>query len=49
MGFDTFSFDPRIGAGIKAAGYTTPTPIQERAIPLVPGAPLTRICLKACE
>ena len=35
MGFDAFSFDPRIAAGIKAAGYTTPTPIQERAIPLV--------------
>jgi len=33
--FEQFSFDPRIGAGIKAAGYTTPTPIQQQAIPAV--------------
>jgi len=26
---------PRIGAGIKAAGYSTPTPIQQQAIPVV--------------
>ena len=35
MSFERFSFDPRISAGIKAAGYTTPTPIQERAISVV--------------
>ena len=35
MSFEQFSFDPRIEAGIKAAGYTTPTPIQEQAIPVV--------------
>lgn len=35
MNFEQFSFDPRIAAGIKAAGYTTPTPIQQQAIPLV--------------
>ena len=35
MNFDQFSFDPRIAAGVKGAGYTTPTPIQEQAIPVV--------------
>ena len=35
MNFEQFSFDPAIAAGIRAAGYTTPTPIQEQAIPLV--------------
>ena len=35
MNFERFSLDPRIGAGVKAAGYTTPTPIQHQAIPVV--------------
>ena len=35
MNFEQFSLDPRIEAGIKAAGYTTPTPIQQQAIPVV--------------
>ena len=35
MDFEQFSLDPRIRAGIKAAGYTTPTPIQQKAIPFV--------------
>ncbi len=35
MSFDSFSLDQRIMAGIVAAGYTTPTPIQTRAIPAV--------------
>ncbi|MEK7373689.1 MAG: DEAD/DEAH box helicase, partial [Thermodesulfobacteriota bacterium] len=35
MNFEQFSFDPAIFAGIRAAGYATPTPIQEKAIPLV--------------
>ena len=35
MQFDQFSFDPRIVAGIKNAGYTIPTPIQQQAIPVV--------------
>ncbi|NQT24075.1 DEAD/DEAH box helicase [candidate division KSB1 bacterium] len=35
MIFDQFSFDPNIHKGIKIAGYVTPTPIQEKAIPLV--------------
>jgi ATP-dependent RNA helicase RhlE len=35
VNFEQFSLDPRIGAGVKAAGYTTPTPIQQQAIPVV--------------
>lgn len=35
MNFDSFSFSPQINAGILAAGYTTPTPIQLRTIPSV--------------
>lgn len=35
MSFKKFSFDRRIAAGINAAGYTTPTPIQDQAIPIV--------------
>ncbi len=35
MTFKQFSFDPRIEAGVKAAGFTTPTPIQAQAIPVV--------------
>lgn len=33
MNFDSFSLHPRINAGISAAGYSTPTPIQIRTIP----------------
>ena len=35
MNFEQFSLDPRINAGIKSAGFTTPTPIQQQAIPPV--------------
>ncbi|MHB0857558.1 MAG: DEAD/DEAH box helicase [Anaerolineae bacterium] len=35
MHFEQFSLDPRIVAGIKTAGYTTPTQIQQQAIPVV--------------
>jgi ATP-dependent RNA helicase RhlE len=35
LSFEQFSFDPRIRAGIKAVGFTTPTPIQQQAIPVV--------------
>ena len=35
MNFEEFSFDRRIAAGVKSVGYTTPTPIQEKAIPVV--------------
>jgi ATP-dependent RNA helicase RhlE len=33
--FEPFKFHPSIKAGIKALGYTTPTPIQDQAIPPV--------------
>ena len=33
MSFDTFAFHPQIKAGISAAGYSTPTPIQHQTIP----------------
>ncbi len=33
MSFDSFSFHPQIKSGILAAGYSSPTPIQLRAIP----------------
>lgn len=35
MSFNQFGLDPRILAGVKAAGFTTPTPIQDQAIPKV--------------
>ena len=35
MSFSSFKFHPQIAAGIKALGYTDPTPIQVRAIPPV--------------
>ena len=33
MIFNQFNLDARLQAGIKRAGYNTPTPIQEKAIP----------------
>ncbi len=33
MNFSSFGFDQRIAAAIAAAGYETPTPIQEKTIP----------------
>ena len=35
MNFEQFSLDRRIASGIKTAGFTIPTPIQEQAIPVV--------------
>jgi len=35
VNFDQFNLDTRLQAGIKRAGYTTPTPIQIKAIPEV--------------
>jgi superfamily II DNA/RNA helicase len=35
MNFEAFLFHPHIAAGIAAAGYSTPTPIQTQAIPKV--------------
>ena len=33
MNFETFNFHPSIMAGVRALGYTTPTPIQLQSIP----------------
>lgn len=35
MNFDSFAFHSQINAGISAAGYSTPTPIQIRTIPAI--------------
>ncbi len=35
MEFRRFNFHPFVAAGVEAAGYITPTPIQEQAIPPV--------------
>ncbi len=35
MSFERFSLDARLHDGIHSAGYTTPTPIQDQAIPPV--------------
>jgi ATP-dependent RNA helicase RhlE len=35
LSFEQFMFDRRIAAGVKAVGYTAPTPIQEEAIPVI--------------
>jgi ATP-dependent RNA helicase RhlE len=35
MGFNSFKLHPSIMAGVRALGYTTPTPIQVQAIPPV--------------
>ncbi|MBI4847808.1 MAG: DEAD/DEAH box helicase [Nitrospirae bacterium] len=35
MEFIEFNFHPTVAAGVKAAGYETPTPIQHQAIPPV--------------
>ncbi len=35
MKFETFNFHPAIATGVTAAGYVTPTPIQDQAIPHV--------------
>jgi ATP-dependent RNA helicase RhlE len=35
MEFNAFDFHPHVAAGVTAAGYSTPTPIQVQAIPLV--------------
>jgi ATP-dependent RNA helicase RhlE len=33
LNFSSFGFDQRIASAIAAAGYETPTPIQEKTIP----------------
>ncbi len=35
MKFTEFNFHPKVAAGVTAAGYVTPTPIQAKAIPTV--------------
>jgi ATP-dependent RNA helicase RhlE len=35
LNFETFNLHPSVAAGVAAAGYETPTPIQARAIPQV--------------
>ena len=35
MSFEQFSLDQRVISGIKSVGYTTPTPIQQQAIPII--------------
>ena len=35
MDFQSFEFHTNVAKGVKAAGYVTPTPIQEQAIPAV--------------
>ncbi|MFC5068290.1 DEAD/DEAH box helicase [Flaviflagellibacter deserti] len=35
MSFDTLGLSPKVLAAVEATGYTTPTPIQEQAIPHV--------------
>jgi ATP-dependent RNA helicase RhlE len=35
MDFTNFNLDPTIMAGVKVLRYTTPTPIQEQAIPVI--------------
>jgi superfamily II DNA/RNA helicase len=37
MTFNDFGFDPSLEEGIAALGFSTPTPIQEQAIPLILG------------
>ena len=34
MSFQEFSLHPQVLAGVESVGYTTPTPIQEQAIPV---------------
>src|SRR3990172_800340 len=33
MSFESFDLDPRVRAGVQAAGHSRPTPIQVQAIP----------------
>ena len=35
MGFQSFQFDARLNANIKAQGYTQPTPIQAQSMPAI--------------
>lgn len=35
MSFSIYNFDPKLTEGLEAVGYKIPTPIQERAIPVI--------------
>jgi len=35
VSFEAFNLHPRVAAGVRQIGYTTPTPIQTQAIPIV--------------
>lgn len=35
MSFETFNFHPSVMAGVRALGYSVPTPVQSQAIPLI--------------
>ena len=35
MSFEAFNLHPTLNAALKSHGYTTPTPIQVQAIPIV--------------
>jgi ATP-dependent RNA helicase RhlE len=35
LSFEQFSFDRRIAAGVQSVGYSVPTPIQQKAIPVI--------------
>ena len=35
LNFNTFALNPQINAGISSAGYSTPTPIQSKTIPVI--------------
>jgi ATP-dependent RNA helicase RhlE len=35
LDFESFGFDPKVLDGILALGYKTPTPVQEKAIPVI--------------
>jgi superfamily II DNA/RNA helicase len=35
MDFKSFNLNPRIAAGVEAAGFTEPTPIQAQSIPKI--------------
>ena len=35
MNFETFNFHPSVMAGVRALGYSVPTPVQLQAIPLI--------------
>jgi len=35
LNFKSFSFHPKVAAGVATAGFVTPTPIQDRAIPKI--------------